>query len=311
MSDRNKYCSVGHPEVLEGVNGWLFLKEGTNYSYSYLTGVIPVVPEISHRWRSALQERSSLGVPVVHLICPEKLAVFPDRLPGTVLDNARLAIEFSSHENIIYPVNDLRNDIDGLSTYSRTDTHFNDAGALLCARKVVKSFGLKWDFQEEWVTREIIGDLGIKCSPERSSTSLLLKNRWYVRIADNGLRNRGRICYFNNMCAPFGRLLLFGDSFCGQNLAFIFSGVFKEVLFIHSLSTDYRIISKYRPDYIVYELAERFLRVAPQDGIDITSLLIPKLKTPERDKLLAWYRDEEHPAWRYVNRDSADMYLRS
>ena len=296
-----------HPEVLIGTSGWLFLNEGNNLSYSYLTGAAPVSEKVGNIWRSTIERRLRFEVPVAHLICPEKLAVFPDKYQGASLDENRLSLQLCSYDSVIYPDENLRQLVDDVETYPRTDTHFNEAGALIFAERVLSIFGLEWRFDARWRSHETVGDLGGKLETCPIGKSIALSNRWPVEFFDNGLKNRGRVCLYKNGKASHNRLLVFGDSFSGQNLNYILSGAFKELLFVHSLSADLSVVEKFNPDFILFELAERFLRVPPSDGISLASLLLPKLNTSERDALLAWRNNVDNPTWQYMDWNIFDL----
>lgn len=138
-------------QVVIGSDGWIFLYEGTNDSYSYLSGVDPVAPRNEYAWIKAIQRRKKLLKNCVHLICPEKLAVFPDKVDGFVLDESRLAVRLRDHFGVVYPINMLRGArARGTESYSKTDTHFNDLGALVAAQACLKALGLSHTFQSVW-----------------------------------------------------------------------------------------------------------------------------------------------------------------
>ncbi|MBP0617833.1 hypothetical protein [Jiella mangrovi] len=282
-------------EVIAGREEWLFLKEGTNRSLSYLTGTEPVSPGTAHVWNRAISFRQRLFLDCIHLICPEKLAVFSRFADHVVLDPGRLACKLAHRPGVIYPVGEMATpSAEGLFSYSRTDTHFNDLGAWRAATMVLEQWGISPDFVPVWGHKEIIGDLGMKFTPVRKSYNTVMTNSHFVRVTDNKLRNRGRISRY---VKPSGgrsgnsarlRLLIFGDSFSGINLARMFANFVDEVLFVHSLSADFRIVKKFAPDVILFEMAERFLRETPEDGVGIEKVLAEKVVLGEVDNVAKW-----------------------
>lgn len=296
-------------EIIKGTDEWLFLREGTNNSYSYLTGSNKVDPAVQRQWLRTINSRASLGVPSAHLICPEKLAVFPEFLPDCMLDDRRFARILAERPDVVYPVEALRERINGTSCYPKSDTHFNEAGAINCVRIALEKFGISWEFEPNWMIARFAGDLGAKLTPQQESESLRLANPWSIRSFDNDIVNRGRVMLIQNTAVENRRLLLFGDSFSGLNLARIFSGAFSEVLFVHSLSIDYAVMQRFRPDFVIYELAERFLRLAPNDGLSLVAILWDKICAGEREKIVAWKNDTTNPTGHYIDWDTVDYLL--
>jgi hypothetical protein len=297
------------PQVIVGDDGWLFLKEGANQSYSYLTGKSPVDMRVELHWRQTIRRRQTLFPGCLHLICPEKLAVFPEKLPGFHLDETRLGRRLANIDDVLYPIETLRHDnIDGVHSYSKTDTHFSDLGALIVARDVAQRFGVVEDISVNWSTRQIIGDLGIKLNPTQPSVSLSLTSDREIAVQDNGLNNRGRMTYFENKRASGGRLLVFGDSFTGINLGRTLALFFREVLFIHSLAADYRVVASFTPDHILFEFSERFLRDTTADGLSIESLIVQKFLDGQRDAVLRWQEDTNNITQHLLDWTLVDFY---
>lgn len=296
------------PTVLKGINNWLFLREGTNRSLSYLTGTDPISDRMAAKWRRTIFQRQRLFPKCLHVICPEKLAVFPSQCEGITLDQKRLANQLASQNNVIYPLKELKEIESGFCSYSKTDTHFNDLGAIIVARNALSHFGIEEvDFSPEWTTIKIAGDLGVKQNPVVRSDKVILSNPLPVEQSSNGLNNRGRILYFSNAAALKKRILIFGDSFSGINLARMFANFLSEVLFVHSLSADFRVIKQFNPDFLLFELAERFLRDAPCDGTIYEKLLIDKALQGEGEKIFEWRAQTSNPTSQFVDWEIFDF----
>ncbi len=138
---------------------------------------------------------------------------------------------------------------------------------------------------------------------ENKSDKIVLKNPAKVQVNNNGLNNRGRITLYSNETGQSGRMLIFGDSFSGINLARMLSNFLGEVLFVHSLSIDYNIVRKFNPDFILFEFAERFLREHPCDGLAIEHLIIEKILSGETDRVKKWKESSsvDNSTSRYVD----------
>lgn len=263
---------------------------------------MPVDPGAELHWRRTIHRRATTFPGCLHLICPEKLAVFPEPVAGFTLDDTRLARRLTNLDGILYPVQPLSiGQVDGACSYSKTDTHFSDLGALIAAELVARHFGVDPQIEPSWTTQRIAGDLGSKLDPVQQSDKLVLTTPLPITTHSNGLTNRGRIISFSNPQALGGRLLVFGDSFSGINLGRMLAAFFCEVLFVHSLAADYRVIAQFAPDHILFEFAERFLRDVPADGLSIESLIVQKLIDGQGDAVQAWQRDCLNPTHQIVD----------
>lgn len=263
--------------VLPGRNGWLFLGEGTNFSISQVTGARKVPPTVQAQWRRAVDVRDRVfGERTLTLICPEKSCVYPEHLPDDLRPfEGRLARVLQRRApRVLYPLVDAGDKTD---LYSRTDTHFTEYGAHQVALEVCEALGVRTgDLQPEWTRRPILGDLGAVMDPPVRSDNTIMANPPTLKVADNGLRNRGRVSrYVRDPDGP--HILLFGDSFAGialaRHLAFLAVGT---VTFVHSLAFDFEMVTRLEPDFVVGEIAERFLIEPPTDGRALVAVLMEK-----------------------------------
>lgn len=304
----------GAPDVIRGRDGWLFLGEGTNQCYSYLTGRAPIAANAAWHWRKTIERRNRLFPNCLHLICPEKLAVFPGQVEGLEIDRRRLTTHLAAIERVLYPIEELRQArFEDAFSYPRGDTHFNDLGAFVVTRAVLRAFGMDVAFAPEWGRQLTSGDLAVKFDrPERSET-IVLTNGTPVTFQENRIVNHGRIIHFRNGSSKGSpgdkKLLIFGDSFSSGNIAQMMMNFFTEVLFIHTLSADYNMIEKFEPDFILFEFAERFLRSVPADGLCVESLVIQKSIEGQRDAVLRWRGDRGNCTRELVNWTILDKYI--
>jgi alginate O-acetyltransferase complex protein AlgJ len=82
---------------------------------------------------------------------------------------------------------------------------------------------------------------------------------------------RGRqYIYRNERLAGGKRLVLFGDSFCATpSFLPMLSRAFYEVHYFWSTSVDFCYVEEVKPDFVVTEIAERFVKVIPDDQLDL------------------------------------------
>ena len=80
-------------------------------------------------------------------------------------------------------------------------------------------------------------------------------------------------CYENRTERADARtLLIFGDSNSHQDpiqLTGMFAETFREVHFVWSSSLDWRLIEEVKPDLLIAEIAERFLKRLVNDDFDV------------------------------------------
>jgi alginate O-acetyltransferase complex protein AlgJ len=268
----------GH--VLEGSDGWLFLGEGSNYSISQMTGKMSPTVKVQKKWTNALNMRSKvLGDRLLTVVCPEKACIYSDNLPaGLKIFPGRFSqVLAGRHDRFLYALNFIRPDTCEHLLYSRADTHFTDYGAFIAAGEMLTSLGLKPPPPPEgWDVVKAIGDLGAALDPQKMGENVLGRKLPHLEVIDNGLRNRGRVTIYRNLGATGARMLIFGDSFSGLNLARWVSYAASEVTFIHSSSFDYGAIDRIGPDFVIGEYAERFLIESPEEGRSLFSVILEK-----------------------------------
>lgn len=288
-------------DAVEGDDGWLFLNQSSNDAMAHVTGRRPVDASVADEWEAFFASRAAGFANSATLISPEKICVFPDKLGDVRLDPGRLAIRLARQPGVFYPVEQLSAGIDGFDTYPATDTHFNDAGSLVCVRLLLGHFGLDWSFEPRWRNEPFTGDLGAKITPPRPDSFVRLANAGNIACWDNGIRNKGRILLYRNGDAPFGRAVIFGDSFSGQSMARVLAVACREVIFFHSVWPDAKKIAGIAPDYLIFEMAERFLRFAPRGEVAFETFVAEKYASGQRPRVARWFADASNPTLSFID----------
>ncbi len=266
--------------VLFGHDGWLFLAEGTNFSISQMTGAREVDQRVRAKWlRTAALRDAALGPKHLMLICPEKSCIYEEYLPESYrISPRRFALQLqASNSRVIYGSSRSAELKAEANLYPKTDTHFTEYGAYHVVNECLDAFGIEHTpLKPTWTRRAVTGDLGGALDPPVTSDGWFMGRLWNVEVLENGLQNRGRAAIYRNASAPSRRLLIFGDSFSGGNLARQFSRHFRDVIFVHTSAVDYEMIERLCPDYVLSEHAERFLFDPPDDGRLFCSLVAEK-----------------------------------
>ena len=292
-------------DVQIGLDGWLFLKGGSNDVIRYYTD-----PEYFHnehldRWVDLLSSREKYftdqKIKYLHLVAPEKISVFPEKY-GEILPHfdrhplARLECALrdrSQLEILVNPLKLLREKNGNIETYYRTDTHWTIWGAyqaylLTCERLSVEP---AINFSNERIGRwPGTFDLGEKLSPQLSEDHMYIApsgnfkqkfindiGRLHVQSQeDNSLvpMHHGiHVIFENNSTKACDRtVVIFGDSFSDyrpSTFTSLMAETFREVHFIWSNDIDFDYIKNTKVDIVISEIAERFMRSIPTDHYDV------------------------------------------
>jgi alginate O-acetyltransferase complex protein AlgJ len=300
-----------------GTDGWLFLATGSNEALRLLTDEEWFVTEDARNWSLKLSGRlerlSALKAKYVHMWIPDKIKVYHEHLgfdpealrvdpPRMVQDCTR---QMGIEGVIIDPLPALLSHKEERLLYWKTDTHWTYWGAccayqVLCSAIGAKSLDNVWDRPIHYL--ELTLDLGSKLSPpiqERWGAAQILRNSdvvyknellRFIEILSPNLASpmlRGASIGFRNSAPTCDerRVLIFGDSFSEFRphlLTGLLAETFREVLFVWSTALDYSLVRSFRPDLVISEMAERFIKNAPEknlpeDGFDLDSFAFDRI----------------------------------
>jgi alginate O-acetyltransferase complex protein AlgJ len=169
--------------------------------------------------------------------------------------------------------------------FYKTDTHWTPFGAFIAYQQLSRALGVEEFDLSDLVCREYVAtfDLGEKLDPQVQETG------FYFEVPNSGTlvfandlstyfdgqhvyhNQRGRqYIYRNERLAGGKRLVLFGDSFCATpSFLPMLSRAFYEVHYFWSTSVDFCYVEEVKPDFVVTEIAERFVKVIPDDQLDL------------------------------------------
>ncbi|SFU86895.1 SGNH hydrolase-like domain-containing protein, acetyltransferase AlgX [Methylobacterium sp. UNCCL125] len=287
--------------VAVGHEGWLYWV-GRAGEVEAFYGDTATSRRILRRWTRLIGHRArrldALGIRHVHTVVPDKLAIYPDLLgrPFPGLDDppgVRLARSVAADSGA--PMADLQTPLvaarGGEPVYLRTDTHWTYRGYLIAYRALCEALNAPVAdhvFAGTSTRETFTFDLGEKLVPpvdeayvaydfprraERIDANALVE----VRESGRAVRPRGlfvgsRVVLQNKTAPDQRRVILFGDSYIyspGARLTAMLAETFHEVHAIWSANIDWRYVEAVRPDVVIFEIAERFLRQVPNDRIQI------------------------------------------
>nr|WP_244535425.1 hypothetical protein [Methylorubrum salsuginis] len=293
----------------EGRDGWLFLTWGTN-SVLAQYGRPGLPRRLFWRWRRIIADRvracARLGATYVHVVAPEKLTVYGDRAPDLSVERARAPVRrlarWLTASRGARAFVDLdaafRAVRDGPPLYLRTDSHWTLLGSEVAYRAILSRMGVApRDDVEARRTGGAVpfsGDLGRKFEPNRfelapvttfaTGARRVFANDLLTELEAQGRgieAHLGAHAVFRNddPKADPRRLVIFGDSFCQHTsyspvatLTALMADTFAEVHFLWSTSIDWPYLERVRPDFVLGEIAERFMIDPPPRGFRIERL---------------------------------------
>ena len=289
--------------VHAGQDGWLFLTGGSN-SVLAQYGRPGYRSKSLWRWRRILAERrrrcAALGIVYGHVVVPEKLTVCDVALHSLPIDcNRSPALRLKrrlllsgAQRSWIDLVRPFRASFDTFQIYHKIDTHWTFEGCQLAYEAICQHFGVvaRSDITSRRSAELITfaGDLGSKYNIVRdeiirSAEFRTEARRVYANELLTAMEEKGRgleahsgahVSYRNESASADPRsLVLFGDSYSQHTpgpftgtLTAMFADTFREFHMIWSPSVDWEYIEKVRPDFVLSEIAERFMVGVPPKG---------------------------------------------
>jgi hypothetical protein len=160
----------------------------------------------------------------------------------------------------------------GWNVFSKTDSHWTPLGAFFAYRELGEALTERVPFHfvagRDVEFREItaVGDLGFKCDPEETSSTLdAAVHEPPVRLlTDNCVAAQGSFVVTACPSAPDTTCVLLGDSFSYALLPFL-AATFRRLVFALTPFLDRRLVEAECPDVVVSVINDRFLLEAPRD----------------------------------------------
>mgnify|MGYP000317724649 FL=1 len=286
--------------VVKGRNGELYLGGGAHGMLEFATGRAVVAAPLIVALRNNLERRKRIAdefrLPFLHLIAPEKYKVYREDFP---VENAISPVDHylrAGVSDFLYPDEELRRETRG-RTYFKTDTHWAPHGIARVVSLIAARFGrsaadielIEQEMMAALTPHAFVGDLGGKLTPKVEEHSFRARGSHMYRTADNGLArdpahnvNDARlIVALSDFPTAQGRLMIFGSSFMMTSLPFL-AMAFKRVIFCRTRFLHPEMIYMCKPDFVLTEMAERYLTNTPNDEGAPPFLIMPRLldRTP-------------------------------
>ncbi len=275
-------------EVIEGQDGWFFgnlQRRGTGEmmyadyigALQYSDSQLKLILENLEKYRSRLAEKN---IRFVLMIAPDKQSVYGDFLPpsfrrpdDSVMTRARQVVRYvREHSDIpvVYPESELR-EVRGkcsVPLYFRTDTHWNDLGAYVAAKALLKvilpqaAAGMPpVESLQVRTNGELYGDMVRMLELPRAGylePVYMLKAGKELKLWDSAPDFYGW-CEIECSRKPGAPVIFFTrDSFCAGIRPWI-SPYCSRMVFLWKSEYNRRMINEFKPDIFVYETVERYI----------------------------------------------------
>jgi alginate O-acetyltransferase complex protein AlgJ len=270
--------------VLEGREGWLFLRGDRNDAIGQHTGRVGFGDEDKEALKELLSGRreavAALGATWLTAIVPDKEMAYAEFLPPEVVPVERrpihdyLEISAAADAPAVYLLDDMRRAAASGDLYVRTDTHWNHRGAFVAYQAICRelvALGVAVETVGEdsirWSQRPRQGDLGSKLYPEvveGTDVVAAIEPSFGRLVHDNGVRNHGRVQIYEQEGRAGSTCIVFGESF-GPTLIFFLRESFRRVVFVHTSMLVPELIARERAEVVINLPIERFLIQVPDD----------------------------------------------
>ncbi len=276
--------------AIAGKADWLFINGGSNSLMKYHTGIKQLSSPEINQWNQLLQQRiewhKALNIRYQHIFAPNKIAVYPEYYPHNLnikSDRPIRQLQQECQQPFLYPLDIFLEQKTHYRLYDKQDCHWNFWGCYFAYNLICQSLEIQPQiklFDTPITITQQKGDLGDKFGVKNRSLQGNLKLKSQI-VYDNQVINychQGSVRILKNDSIPHGKMIIFGDSFSNPGfpnytaktlttarLSSLFAETLNEVHFVWTPWLDYDYIEQEKPDFVLTEMAERFLVRIPDD----------------------------------------------
>ncbi len=286
-----KVGEISNDDVaIAGKADWIFINAGSNNLMEYHTGKKQLSPPKINQWNQLLQQRIEWHqvrqIAYQHIFIPNKIAVYSEYYPHNinVVNNRPIKqLQKKCQQLFLYPIDLFFEQKAHYQLYDKQDCHWNFWGCYFAYSLICQSLGIKPKLKLLDIPLKISkkkGDLGNKFGLKERSPQADFQFTSQIAY-DNQVINhchQGSIRILKNERIPHGKMIIFGDSFSNPGfpnyttkkrlaarLASLFAETLNEVHFVWTPWVDFAYIEREKPDFVLTEMAERFLVKVPDD----------------------------------------------
>jgi hypothetical protein len=265
-----------YPNVLIGKEDWLYYTGENNIRDYECTSPFTrkELNSLVERLQSWHDQLSLMEIDFYVVIAPNKETIVPNYLPDSIqagwstcrIDQVMKALTKTNVRalDLREPLLEAARDS---QVYHRTDTHWNDTGALIAVSEIIKLIqpdgsrigqpAVDQYIEEE---RSFRGDLS-RFIPEdarfvEQAVFLTSVGGPKAKITQGD----GRWVLSKNMDHSLPKVVVFRDSFSDALIPFL-AEYFSNGIYIHSFAVDFDLVEQKQPDIVILEIAQRYLGV--------------------------------------------------
>lgn len=268
--------------VVQGTHGWFFY--GDDESVEDYANVEPLTDRALSNWRAAiLAARDWLrarGIAYVFTIAPDKHVIYGDEMPTTIArlgDRSRADQLFTALQDTGLAVDVRAAEFDAKTrerVYQRTDTHWNDRGALVAYQQIIRAVRARvprtppaWsrddfapvdrvaeglDLAGMMGLRRVLREVDMTLVPRRPRRARVLEPVGARPTDEEGTIVTG----IDDPSLP--RAVIFRDSFTSRLVPFL-SEHFSRAVYLWQNDFDADIVSREHPDVVIQQIVGRHL----------------------------------------------------
>jgi hypothetical protein len=279
------------PTVLIGREGWWYYTD--DGAMADMVSASPMSPEDLEAWRTVLQHNrdwlAAQVIPYLFVLAPDKHLVYPEYLPGTMralgpprVDQLAAYLESHSTVDVIDVLPLLVAQKPSERLFHRTDTHWNDRGALVAYLEIAKWIarvrpGTSVPGSNDFERTTSIGEgrdlprmLGLQSLVTEENLEVVPRTPRLARIVEPAdgradLHQERIVTEHPDRSLP--RIVIFRDSFMTTVIPFLAESC-SRCVFLWQNDIDPEVIRTERPDLVIQEIVGRKLQTyLPYDAV--------------------------------------------
>lgn len=233
----------------------------TDYSQIEMDGMVAMM-------KKNTKAAAKHGFELYYLVAPNKESVYREYLPDSVSfydDYSRMDKFFKyansvGISNLFYPKKELIMAKSLGQIYFKQDTHWNELGAGIAFKEVLKKIRSEWhyDFEYEFEQKKTEGDLAKMLKVSDYFTDQIVTIKHKSGSSGYNYDDYGDVSISHNSTAPINKkILIVGDSF-RTNISEFFYRTFSDCMLLHRRAYKPEMLEEYDADVVILEFVERY-----------------------------------------------------
>ena len=288
LSDIFVFKNVFDSRALLGKNKWLIDKYGNlNQKYMGIERYYFTESELETAKSNLIHFRDELkkkNIDFILMVCPDKQSIYFEYMPNYIKrkstkNDTDIFVEYIKNNTdikVVYPKEELLKYKDKYQLYYKYDTHWNNLGAYIGYAELMKSLNIYVDNIDNLNIKSLNGNerfnFDIHHYNDMANMLSLSRLKYYnddkTYILSNYITKNYETNYyisFNNFSfnsksySNENNIMIIRDSYAMNMLDYIATG-FIQSEFIHMDIFKNENITEYKPNIVVFELAEKWLK---------------------------------------------------